>query len=292
MCASVPARAKMAVEPPSKKAKTEASKVAPGGQLPNVDLILQNGETVNLAEKYASGILVLYAYPKASTPGCTRQTSGFGKLYPEFVKNGAAVYGISADSPKAQTTFKGKTGVEFDLISDQKYSLLAPLGAKKTSSGGVIRSHWVFSDGKAVLIENNVKPDESPSKALEAVIKIKEESGKEGDAEASKDDDEESDKKADEKTDEPKEEPKEEPQEGCDVATKDEPEAKAAEKEAKPEDIPESEQKVEDEEEVIEEAKPETDDEEEEEKEDEYVEDEDDDSFGGESADEEDDESS
>lgn len=152
----------------SKKSKTaESHAIQVGDELPKVEVTLETGETADLGKHK---LLALFAYPKASTPGCTRQTSGFGERYPEFEKLGVAVYGLSADSPRAQTTFKTKTGVDFHLISDPEYELIAPLGAKK-SPKGVIRSHWLFVDGKAVLVEHGVKPDESSKKVLEAATK-------------------------------------------------------------------------------------------------------------------------
>lgn len=140
-------------------------------RLPDVEVSIQNGEKVNLAKKYKKGILVLFSYPKANTGGCTRQTSGFGALYPEFKKAGAAVYGISADSLHSQTSFKNKTEIGFDLISDPNYEVIGPLHAKKQPKG-IIRSHWVFLDGVAELEAHQVKPDASPTDALTEVKKL------------------------------------------------------------------------------------------------------------------------
>lgn len=140
-------------------------------RLPDVEATIQNGEKFNLAKKYKKGIVVLFSYPKANTGGCTRQTSGFGALYPEFEKLGATVYGISADSLHSQTSFKNKTEIGFDLISDPEYKIIGPLHAKKQPKG-IIRSHWVFQDGEAKLEAHQVKPDASPSDALVEVKKL------------------------------------------------------------------------------------------------------------------------
>ncbi|PRT54508.1 Peroxiredoxin DOT5 [Wickerhamiella sorbophila] len=155
--------------PSAKKAKAESNRsnaIAIGDQIPDVTIPDQDGKEVALRD--IKGVLVLFSYPKASTPGCTRQTRGFGEHYAEFAKLNATVYGLSADSEKAQTTFKTKLGLPFGLLSDTKYELLGPLGGKK-SPKGVIRSHWVFVDGKLVFAEHGVKPDASPVDTLEAV---------------------------------------------------------------------------------------------------------------------------
>lgn len=150
-----------------KKAKTEANgtnSVEVGGTIPDVTIPDQDGKPVSV--RSITGVLVLFSYPKASTPGCTKQTRGFGEQYDEFKKLNATVYGLSADSEKAQTTFKNKLELPFNLLSDTKFELLGPLGAKK-SPKGVIRSHWVFVDGKLVFAEHSVKPDASPLDTLE-----------------------------------------------------------------------------------------------------------------------------
>jgi peroxiredoxin Q/BCP len=77
------------------------------------------------------------------------------------------VFGISADSPNAQKNFKTKQKLPYSLLSDTKYQLLGPLAAKKTATGGVIRSHWIFRDGKLAEAKNGVKPDASPAQSLE-----------------------------------------------------------------------------------------------------------------------------
>lgn len=159
--------------PEPKKAKTDAnsSVVQQGDPLPPLEVTLQSESTINLAEKYAKGPLVIFSYPKASTPGCTKQTSGFGELYEKFQKLGAAVLGLSADKPKAQLSFKEKTKVEFDLISDPDFELISLLGAQKPPKS-VVRSHFVFMDGKAVLLEHSVKPEYSPKAALMKVEEL------------------------------------------------------------------------------------------------------------------------
>lgn len=164
--------------PEAKKAKTDSGSVPiqEGDSLPDIEVTLQSENTINLAKKFGKGPLVIFSYPKASTPGCTKQTSGFGSLYEKFQELGAAVFGLSADTPKAQTTFKEKTKVDFDLISDPKFELLSVLGAQRPPKS-VIRSHFVFMDGKAVLLERSVKPDDSPKITFKKVQELVGEGG-------------------------------------------------------------------------------------------------------------------
>lgn len=147
------------------------SSIALGDSLPNVTLKNQAGEDVNLSEMAASGTtIVLFSYPKASTPGCTRQACSFRDRYAEFsadVSAGGkvAVFGISADSPTAQTNFKTKQNLPYDLLCDPEFKLLGPLGCKKPPKS-VVRSHFVVKDGRFVVVARGVKPDSSVGETL------------------------------------------------------------------------------------------------------------------------------
>ncbi|MGH8561339.1 MAG: peroxiredoxin [Nevskiales bacterium] len=80
------------------------------------------GKTVRLKDLRGSKV-VLYFYPKDNTPGCTTEGQDFRKLYPQFKRNAAVVYGISKDSMASHEKFKDKFGFPFDLISDPDESL-------------------------------------------------------------------------------------------------------------------------------------------------------------------------
>lgn len=147
--------------------KTESLKV--GDELPNIVLKDQNDQDVNLLEISADSTVVVFAYPKASTPGCTKQACGFRDNYPEFESSKAKVFGISADSVNAQKNFETKQKLPYQLLSDPKYQLIGPLGAKKSAKGGIVRSHWIIQNKKIVLSAVGISPQDSFTKALEYV---------------------------------------------------------------------------------------------------------------------------
>jgi peroxiredoxin Q/BCP len=80
-------------------------------------LALSGGNTVTLAD-FASHWLVLYFYPKDSTPGCTTEGIDFNALLPKFRKLGSDVLGVSRDSVKSHDNFCAKQGFRFPLVSD------------------------------------------------------------------------------------------------------------------------------------------------------------------------------
>ena len=87
-------------------------------------LVLSSGNTVRLSD-YAGQWLVLYFYPKDSTPGCTTEGKDFNALLPKFRKLGAQVLGVSRDSLKSHQNFCAKQGFKFDLVSDADEALCA-----------------------------------------------------------------------------------------------------------------------------------------------------------------------
>jgi len=100
--------------------------------------------------------IVLYFYPKDSTPGCTTEAQQFRDLHADFIKAGAIVLGVSRDSIKSHENFRTKQNLPFDLISDGEEtlcSLFAVMKLKKMYGKevrGIERSTFVI-DGKGVL---------------------------------------------------------------------------------------------------------------------------------------------
>lgn len=83
----------------------------------SLPLALSGGDTVRLSD-YAGQWLVLYFYPKDSTPGCTTEGIDFSALLPKFRKLDASVLGVSRDSLKSHQNFCAKQGFKFELVSD------------------------------------------------------------------------------------------------------------------------------------------------------------------------------
>ena len=89
-----------------------------------------DGDAANLSD-YAGCWLVLYFYPKDSTPGCTTEGIDFNALLPKFKKLGATVLGVSRDSIKSHQNFCAKQGFKFDLVSDADETLCNAFGVIK-----------------------------------------------------------------------------------------------------------------------------------------------------------------
>ncbi|KAK6073539.1 disrupter of telomere silencing protein [Seiridium cupressi] len=105
-----------------------------------------------LVDESKSGV-VLFTYPKASTPGCTTQACLFRDSYEPLTAGGLAIYGLSKDSPKANTTFKTKQNLPYSLLCDPSSTLIGAIGLKKAPSGTQRGVFAVDKAGKVLLSE-------------------------------------------------------------------------------------------------------------------------------------------
>lgn len=154
---------------PAVAAKPHEGQTAPAFRLPR-----DGGNVVTLSD-YAGQKLVLFFYPRADTPGCTREAIDFTRLKDAFTAAGTAVLGISADSLKAQEKFRDKHSLSIPLISDEQHQMLEAYGAwgQKSMYGksflGILRTTvLVGPDGKVARVWRNVRVDGHADEVLAA----------------------------------------------------------------------------------------------------------------------------
>ena len=136
-----------------------------GGPAPSFNLPRDGGERVSLAD-YAGQKLVIFFYPRADTPGCTREAIDFTRLKGDFAAAGTAVLGVSADPVKTQESFRNKHQLSVPLISDETHEMLQTYGAwgEKSMYGrtfqGVLRTTVLIDgSGRIARIWHGVKVD-------------------------------------------------------------------------------------------------------------------------------------
>ena len=129
-------------------------RLAPGDEAPDFTLPDADGNPVSLSALRGRQVIV-YFYPAAMTPGCTKEACDFSESLPDLGKAGLSVLGISPDAPAKLARFRDKEHITFPLLSDPEREVIAAYGAygekmnygKKTM--GVIRSTFVVgADGK------------------------------------------------------------------------------------------------------------------------------------------------
>ncbi|MBF0808749.1 thioredoxin-dependent thiol peroxidase [Rothia nasimurium] len=138
-------------------------RLTPGTPAPQFTLPTTGGGTVSLAD-YAGQKVIVYFYPKASTPGCTTQACDFRDNLASLTSHGYAVLGISPDSVKALDTFTENQELTFPLLSDEDHAVAEAYGAwdEKKNYGktyvGLIRSTLVIDEkGMIEVAQYNVR---------------------------------------------------------------------------------------------------------------------------------------
>jgi peroxiredoxin Q/BCP len=158
----------------SRPAPAVASPLAEGSKAPAFSLPRDGGSTVSLGD-YAGQKLVLFFYPRADTPGCTKEAIDFTRLAGAFADAKTVVLGVSADPLKAQEAFRNKHELTTPLVSDEQHKMLEAYGAwgEKSMYGrtflGVLRTTVLIGeDGRIIRIWRHVKVDGHADEVLMA----------------------------------------------------------------------------------------------------------------------------
>ena len=152
--------------------KLKVNKKAPNFKLPST------GKSIFELNKIRKNI-ILYFYPKDDTPGCTIESRDFSKLNNLILKKKASVFGISKDSIESHKKFKKKYKLKFDLLSDEKLSVIKKYGVwgKKSFMGmkfmGIKRTTFLINaKGKIHKIWSNVRVKDHAKEVFEELKKI------------------------------------------------------------------------------------------------------------------------
>ena len=145
-------------------------------RIPDLPLALSSGKHTSLGG-YAGNWLVLYFYPKDSTPGCTTEGLDFNALLPKFKRAGAQVLGVSRDSLKSHQNFCSKQGFKFDLVSDgdeavcNAFGVIQPKKLYGRDYVGIVRSTFLIDpDG---VIRQKWQPVKVPGHAQAVLDALK-----------------------------------------------------------------------------------------------------------------------
>jgi thioredoxin-dependent peroxiredoxin len=146
-----------------------------GDIAPAIQLQTDTGEAFDLKSVRGKKV-VLFFYPKASTPGCTVEACEFRDTFKKFEKKGVVVLGISKDTSKAQTTFKVKQKLPYTLLCDVDKKVVEAYGVWKEKNMygkkvmGVERTTFIIDErGKIAKVFSKVKPAGHAEEVLAAV---------------------------------------------------------------------------------------------------------------------------
>jgi peroxiredoxin Q/BCP len=143
-----------------------------GKPAPGFDALDDKGEPIKLSD-YRGKEVVLYFYPRADTPGCTKEACAFRDDYSAYEEAGVVILGVSPDTVKKQAKFKEKWDLPFPLIADEDHSIADAYGVwgPKKFMGreyeGIHRTTFIIDkDGKVKKVFENVRPAEHSQEIL------------------------------------------------------------------------------------------------------------------------------
>lgn len=139
-----------------------------GDSAPAASARSDSGATVDLGAEYGRQEWTLvYFYPKADTPGCTRQGCALRDGYAELTRSGVAVYGVSRDDVAAQAAFKAKFRLPFTLLADTEGVIIAAFGVPSYPLlGAPRRQAYLIRGGKIVYADHAGTTDEQAAVIL------------------------------------------------------------------------------------------------------------------------------
>ncbi len=153
-------------------------KLTEGQKAPAFSLLDQNGKTVKLSD-YKGKKLLVYFYPAADTPGCTKQSCAVRDARQDLKKLNVDAVGISPDVPEDQKKFDVKYSLGFPLLADTDHKVADAFGVwgEKNLYGkvsmGIIRSSFLVDESGTLLkVWYKVKPEETVPKAQEALAEL------------------------------------------------------------------------------------------------------------------------
>ncbi len=145
-----------------------------GVKAPDFTLLDKDGMEVTLSNLLKDHeTVVVYFYPKDSTPGCTKQACGFRDNYSEFTKLNVPVIGISKDSVRSHMNFANKQKLPFILLSDPELNAIKAYDVWQEKklygkvSMGVVRTTYIIKNGIIDKVFNKVKAADNPAEVLE-----------------------------------------------------------------------------------------------------------------------------
>jgi len=145
----------------------------PGDSAPQVTAPDQDGNPVVFGDVYAKGITLVYFYPKAATPGCTKEACSLRDSYAGLSGSGIQILGVSRDKPEAQKAFRDAQHLPFPLIADTDGKAAAAFHVPLIPVVGVpMRQSFLIKDGRIAWVSLNAQTSgaaQEVSKALESL---------------------------------------------------------------------------------------------------------------------------
>jgi len=139
-----------------------------GETLPGVRAFDQDRREIALAEVGGDGFTLVYFYPKADTPGCTKQACSLRDAFAGLTERGVRVFGVSHDTVEAQKAFQEKYHLPFSLLADTAHEVSVAFGVPSRGEYAA-RQAFLFEDGKLVWRDLEASTSEQAADVLAAI---------------------------------------------------------------------------------------------------------------------------
>ena len=139
---------------------------------PRIEAVDQDGRTVKLEDLYKKGLTLVYFYPKAGTPGCTKQACSLRDSYEELTKQGVHVVGVSMDKAESQKKFQEKNKLPFTLLADPDGKVVEAFGVG-SFLGFASRQAYLIKDGNVIWRDKKASTSEQAADVLRVLKEMK-----------------------------------------------------------------------------------------------------------------------
>jgi peroxiredoxin Q/BCP len=150
-----------------------ADPLAVGAAAPDLTAPDENGKPVKFSDVYAKGLVLVYFYPKADTPGCTAQACSLRDAIVDLKNIDVTVLGVSHDKPAQELAFKEKYQLPFTLIADADGAVIKAFGVPTYPGGMAHRQSFLVRDGKIVWRSLNAQTATHAQEVKDAVASLK-----------------------------------------------------------------------------------------------------------------------
>jgi peroxiredoxin Q/BCP len=152
----------------------QGAKVIPPYAAPDVESTDQDGKPVKLADVYkANPFVVVYFYPKADTPGCTKQGCSLRDAHADLTKLGVKVIGVSADTAADQKKFADKFTFPFTLLADKEGKVIDAFKVARNPKGMATRQCFIVKNGQVVWHDPKGATDTQADEVKAALNELK-----------------------------------------------------------------------------------------------------------------------
>lgn len=152
---------------------TSSQALALGAAIPELRAKDHNGEAIDLTAACRSGLVLVYFYPKADTPGCTAQACVLRDAFADLAEEGLTIFGVSIDTPAAQAAFRKKHQIPFTLIADTEGKVAAGFGVPTLLGLAAKRQSFLLRDGIVVWRDVSASPRNHADDVREAIRSLR-----------------------------------------------------------------------------------------------------------------------